>query len=212
MEAVSSNWLLFPRARGLRPSTSFVPGTDAELVREALDGSERAYRELVHRYERPVFSLITRLIGNPSRAEELAQDAFVKAFQRLDSYDPDRKFASWLLAIAHHAAVDELRRSRIEPESLDPGLTRYSEIPDTKSETPAAAVERAELGRLLDATIRRLRPEYAELIALKYEQELTLEEIAEITGLPIGTIKSYLHRARKDLAELLGASRWRPGR
>lgn len=192
----------------LRPTVS----TDADLVREALDGSERAFRELVCRYERPVFSVLTRLISNPSRAEELAQDTFVKAFQHLHTYEPDRKFGAWLLAIAHHAGVDELRRARIEPKPLDEAFPTYAAIPDVITETPAAAAERAELAHALDAAIRRLRPEYAELVALRYEEELTLDEIGDITALPIGTIKSYLHRARKELAGFLTAAGWRPER
>src|SRR5712692_6233805 len=100
MEAVGQYWLSLRPARSLRHSRAEAV-TDAELVRDALSGSERAFRELVQRYERPVFSLIARMIANPSRAEELAQDTFVRAFQRLDTYNTERKFASWLLTIAH---------------------------------------------------------------------------------------------------------------
>src|SRR2546426_8551071 len=88
-----------------------VTETDVDLVNGALAGSERAFRELVQRYERPVFSVILRVVRDPSRAEELAQDTFVKAFLKLDTYAPERKFSSWLLAIAHHAAIDEVRRA-----------------------------------------------------------------------------------------------------
>ena len=210
MEAVGQYWLSLRRAGSLRESTRVVAITDAELVRDALSGSERAFREIVRRYERPVFSVITRLVRNPSRAEELAQDTFVKTFQRLDSYDPERKFASWLLTIAHRLGIDELRRNRPDTEWLDDELRGQAEIVHARSETPAMAAERAELGRILNSAIRQLRPEYAELVALRYQQELTLEEIGEITGLPIGTIKSSLHRARKELAASLSARGWRP--
>jgi RNA polymerase sigma-70 factor (ECF subfamily) len=186
-----------------------VAASDTELVRGALEASERAFRELVRRYERPVFALINRLIGNPSRAEELAQDAFVRAFQRLDTYDAERKFSTWLLAIAHHLAVDELRRKQVRTEPLDQALPSRAQVPDTKQDTPAMAAERAELRQMLAAAIRGLRPEYAELVTLRYEQELPLEEIGEITGLPMGTIKSYLHRARTELAASLRAGGWR---
>src|SRR5712691_11237137 len=178
MEAVGQYWLSLPRADRLRRSKA-VAVTDTELVRDALSGSERAFRELVQRYERPVFSLITRMIANPSRAEELAQDTFVKAFQRLDTYDTERKFASWLLTIAHHVGIDELRRNRLPAQSLD-DAAGHVEIADSRSETPLMAAERAELRRILNAAIGQLRPEYAELVALRYEQELTLEEITEI--------------------------------
>src|SRR5213592_662858 len=154
-----------------------VTETDVDLVNGALAGSERAFRELVQRYERSVFSVILRVVRDPSRAEELAQDTFVKAFLKLDTYAPERKFSSWLLAIAHHAAIDEVRRANVRT-------------------TP------------LEEAVHHLRPEYAEVIALRYEQDLTLEDVAEITGLPAGTVKSFLHRARKDLAEYLRRRGW----
>jgi RNA polymerase sigma-70 factor, ECF subfamily len=184
--------------------------TDADLVRDALRGSERAFREIVERYERPVFSLIARIIRNPSRAEELAQDTFVKAFQQLDTYNRERKFANWLLTIAHNLGIDELRRTPLRMESLDDDQPGRAEIVDGRADTPAMAAERAELGRSLTAAIGRLRPEEAELVTLRYEQELTLQEIADITRLPTGTIKSSLHRARKKLAAALSCSGWRP--
>src|SRR3989454_1422556 len=95
-----------------------VTETDVDLVNGALAGSERAFRELVQRYERPVFSVILRVVRDPSRAEELAQDTFVKAFLKLDTYAPERKFSSWLLAIAHHAAIDEVRRGNVRTTPL----------------------------------------------------------------------------------------------
>ena len=176
---------------------------DPDLVRAALGGSEQAFRELVHRYERPVFSVILRVIRDPSRAEELAQDTFVKAFRRLSTYAPERKFASWLLAIAHHTAVDEARRAGVRTQPLEE--TPQAHITQRDDETPARIAERRELADVLEAAIRQLRPEYAELIALRYQEDLSIEDIVEITALPIGTIKSYLFRARKDLAENLRA-------
>lgn len=180
-----------------------MAATDSDLVRAALGGSEQAFRELVRRYERPVFSVILRVIRDPSRAEELAQDTFVKAFLRLGTYAPERKFASWLLAIAHHAAVDELRRATVRTQPLED--TPQAHIADRDDETPARIAERRELADVLEAAIRQLRPEYAELIALRYQEGLAIEDIAAVTALPVGTIKSYLHRARKDLADCLRA-------
>src|SRR5207245_11017232 len=90
-----------------------VAETDVDLVNGALAGSERAFRELVERYERPVFSVILRVVRDPSRAEELAQDTFVKAFLKLETYAPERKYSSWLLAIDHHAAIETRRRGHV---------------------------------------------------------------------------------------------------
>src|ERR1051326_7067261 len=96
-----------------------VAESDEEVVGGALSGSERAFQELVRRYERPVFSVILRVIRDPSRAEELAQDSFVKAFLRLDTYQPERKFSTWLLTIAHHVAIDEVRRGSLRTSPLE---------------------------------------------------------------------------------------------
>ena len=179
-----------------------VREADADLVGSALSGSERAFQEIVRRYQRPVFSVILRVIRDPSRAEELAQDSFVKAFLRLDTYQPERKFSTWLLTIAHHVAIDEVRRGSLRTSPLEEASTEDLSK-KYEGDNPYDITERNELALVLDEAIRRLRPEYAELITLRYEQDLTIEDIAEITGLAVGTIKSSLHRARKDLADSL---------
>jgi RNA polymerase sigma-70 factor (ECF subfamily) len=179
-----------------------VAETDSDLVSGTLAGSERAFHQLVRRYERPVFSVILRIVRDPSRAEELAQDTFVKAFRGLDTYRPERKFSTWLLSIAHHVAIDEVRRGSIQTEQLEETPRQYGLL-SSNDETPYRATERREIAVIVKDAIHRLSPEYAGLIALKYEQDLTIEEMAEVTGLPIGTIKSSLHRARKDLADFL---------
>ena len=195
-----------------------MAATDVELVRGALAGAEPAFREIVQRYQRPVFGLIVRMVGDRGRAEELAQDTFVKAFRGLHTYDLQRKFSSWLLTVAHHVAIDELRKARLDVEPLEivesgadrDGQTRTREIKDVSAESPAVAVERLELGEALRTAIARLRPEYREVVSLRYEQDLDYAEIVEITGLPMGTVKSTLHRARKDLAHTLETLGWAP--
>jgi RNA polymerase sigma-70 factor (ECF subfamily) len=190
-----------------------VPATDAELVRGALDGSEPAFREIVHRYQRPIFGLIVRMVRDPSRAEEHAQDTFVKAFRALHTYDTQRRFSAWLLTIAHHVAIDELRKGGPTTSSLDAmgdQGNRDIEVPDTTSPTPAVSAERAELALALHVAIGRLRPEYRDVVTLRYERDLEYDEIAEITGLPLGTVKSSLHRARREMAEHLASLGWKP--
>jgi RNA polymerase sigma-70 factor (ECF subfamily) len=179
-----------------------VAATDAELVERALDGAEPAYRELVQRYERPVFAVIVRMVRDPARAEELAQDTFVKAFAALHTYDIGRSFSTWLLSIAHHAAVDHLRKRAIDTTEFT------DDVADRREPSPETLLERAELATALQDAIGRLRPEYRELIALQYDNELGYAAIAEITGLPVGTVKSYLHRARKELAGHLSTLGW----
>jgi RNA polymerase sigma-70 factor (ECF subfamily) len=188
-----------------------VPATDVELVRGALDGSESAFREIVMRYQRSVYGLIVRMVRDSARAEELAQDTFVKAFRALHTYDVQRKFSAWLLTIAHHVAIDELRKGTLATEPLELVTeegTRTREYADTRSPTPAALAERVELASVLQQAIGRLRPEYREVVTLRYERDLDYDEIAEITGQPMGTVKSSLHRARKELAEHLESLGW----
>jgi RNA polymerase sigma-70 factor (ECF subfamily) len=189
-----------------------LAATDVELVRGALNGSEHAFRDIVQRYQRPVFGLVARVVRDPGRAEELAQDTFVKAFRALHTYDVNRKFSAWLLTIAHHVAIDEVRRGALSTVSLDE-LNESDgppiEIADRKSASPVALAERKELATALKLAIGKLRPEYREVVILRYEQDLEYEEIAEITELPLGTVKSTLFRARKELAVEMEALGWR---
>ena len=188
-----------------------MPATDVELVRGALEGSESAFRDIVTRYQRPVYGLIVRMVRDQGRAEELAQDTFVKAFRALHTYDTGRKFSAWLLTIAHHVAVDELRKASVSMRSLDEMTTgddQPREFADTRAASPMAIREQHELGHALRTAIGRLRPDYREVVTLRYEQELDYDEIVEITGLPLGTVKSSLHRARKEMAEHLESLGW----
>ena len=176
---------------------------DIELVRGTLAGSERAFQDLVRRYERSVYALMVRMVGDPSRAEELAQDAFVKTFTRLHTFDTGRRFSTWLLAIARNVAVDELRRRAGERETMAPGGSEAlaeSDTADVHTASPIQLAERSEMAGVLERAVGKLRIEYRELVILRYHHELEIGEIAAITGLPPGTVKSVLYRARKELA------------
>src|SRR5437016_5451822 len=124
-----------------------VAETDVDLVNGALAGSECAFRELVERYERPVFSVILRVVRDPSRAEELAKDTFVKAFLKLETYAPERKFSSWLLAIAHHAAIDEVRRGNVRTTPLEEA-PRDCLAKRCDQDSPYRVTERRELAQV----------------------------------------------------------------
>ncbi len=188
--------------------------TDAELVANALTGSQDAFRELVVRFERPVYSLIARMVQDSAMAEDLAQEAFVKAYRSLRSYDASRKLSSWLFKIAHNTAIDHLRRSSPDTVSLDAspddegrgGLAAV--LADASAENPAAAAERRDMARALERAISRLRPEYRESVVLFYIEGASYQEICEITGLPLGTVKTNLHRARKELAQEMTGRGW----
>lgn len=193
--------------------------TDAELVAEAMRGRQEAFRELVVRFERPVYSLIARMVQDPATAEDLAQEVFIKAFRRLDTYDPQRKLASWLFKIAHNTTIDHLRRNTPDtvPLEADPGEREEGRgglaavLADESLEDPSAAAERKDMARSLERAIARLRPEYREVVVLFYLEGASYQEICEAVGLPLGTVKTNLHRARKELAQEMAALGWGPG-
>lgn len=185
--------------------------SDQEIVALARDGREAAYRELIHRYERPVFSLIYRMVRDRALAEDLAQDTFVKVLNALESYRPEYKFSSWIFKIANNVAIDQLRRRELDTLSLDgaPDARTKEEIEATalqavdRTETPLAELESRELGGIIEEAIARLRPEYRACILLRHVEGRSYEEIAEALDLPLGTVKTYIHRARHELREYL---------
>jgi RNA polymerase sigma-70 factor (ECF subfamily) len=184
-------------------------------VAHARAGSEAACRELIRRYERPVFSLLYRMVRDRELAEDLAQETFVKVLNALDSYRPEFKFSSWIFKIANNAAIDHLRRRQPETLSLDgaPDATTGDRLEATslklpdRGESPLQELEARELGSLIEQAIGRLRPEYRACIVLRHLEDRSYEEIAEILDLPLGTVKTYLHRARAELKAMLGP--WR---
>ncbi len=185
--------------------------SDAELVRLALSGSERASRELVRRYERPVFNLIVRMVRDSALAEDLSQETFIKVFSRLGQYDAGYKFARWILKIAHNTAIDHLRRPNPATSSLDDQENAATgQLADAATPSPFLVAERRELAAVLDAAIDRLRPEYRQVVVLRYQEELDYDEIADILDLPLGTVKSYLHRARLEMAQMVREAGWAP--
>jgi len=181
--------------------------TDQEVVLLARGGREAAYRELVRRYERPVFALLFRMVRDRELAEDLAQETFVKALNAIESYRPEFKFSSWIFKIANNAAIDHLRRRELDTLSLDG--SPHAETPEAmqatalqigaRQESPLDAVEARELGGSIEAAIGRLRPEYRSCILLRHVEGRAYEEIAEILDLPLGTVKTYIHRARNEL-------------
>jgi len=181
--------------------------TDQEVVAAAAAGEEAAYRELVHRYERPVFSLIYRMVRNRELAEDLSQETFIKVLNALASYRPEYKFSSWVFKIANNAAIDHLRRRELDTLSLEgsPHADTAEKIEATalqigeKAESALDAVANKELGGEIEQAIARLRPEYRTCILLRHVEGRPYEEIAEILNLPLGTVKTYIHRARNEL-------------
>lgn len=197
------------------PAPSWPDLTDQEVVKLAVLGREAAYRELIRRYQRPVFSLIYRMVRDRELAEDLAQETFVKVLNAIESYRPEYKFSSWIFKIANNASIDHLRRRSLDTLSLDgsPHAESSEAIEATRlqisdsSEDPLAEVANQELGVLIERAIGELRPEYRSCILLRHVEGRPYEEIAEILDLPLGTVKTYIHRARNELRIALASLR-----
>ena len=185
--------------------------SDQEVVLMARAGREAAYRELIRRYERPIFALLFRMVRDRELAEDLSQETFVKALNAIESYRPEFKFSSWIFKIANNAAIDHLRRRELDTLSLDG--SPHAETPEAmqatalqigaRQESPLDAVEAKELGGAIEIAIGRLRPEYRSCILLRHVEGRAYEEIAEMLDLPLGTVKTYIHRARNELRQAL---------
>ena len=199
---------------GLVPA-AYQALSDQEVVRHAVQGREAAYRELIRRYQRPVFSLAYRMVRDRELAEDLAQETFIKVLNAIDSYRPEYKFSSWIFKIANNAAIDHLRRRSLNTLSLDgsPNASTPDAIEATTlqigdgAENQLDAVAAHELGAQIEAAIGQLRPEYRSCILLRHVDGRPYEEIAEMLDLPLGTVKTYIHRARNELRILLADTR-----
>jgi RNA polymerase sigma-70 factor (ECF subfamily) len=184
---------------------------EARLVSDALGGSQPAFEQIVRRYQRPVISVIVRMTGDRARAEDLAQETFVKAFRSLKSFDSTRRLSSWLFRIAHNTTLDALRRLKPEVVELE-GLSEGDPRRDPAAPAAPDPLEQAALGAALNRSLLSLRPDYRAAIALRYDQQLPFDEIGRILGVPEVTARTYVHRARKELARSLAALGWAPSR
>ena len=180
---------------------------DSELARLAELGREPAFRELLIRYERPIFSLIYRMVRDRELAEDLAQETFVRAFNAIASYNSSYKFNSWIFKIASNHTINYLRKGKLDTVSIfgtsDEGLGDRELQIKSKTENPHEFTERRELGGRIEVAIGELREEYRMAILLYHVEGYSYEEIADIMDIPLGTAKTYLFRARKELKKHL---------
>lgn len=176
--------------------------SDRDLVLRTRQGDVNAFGELVQRHQRAVFNVCYRLLGDRHEAEDLTQEAFIRAYQRLDTFDVERPFGPWVRRVAANLCLNHLERRRPLSLPLDGERSLALQAPSTG---PEAALERAEQWDRLRAAIRALPPHYRAVIELRHFQELSYAEIAEALGISLGNVKTYLFRARKQLARRLQA-------
>ena len=188
-------------------SPTIAAAADTELVVRALAGREDGFEELVRRYQRPIVAYVYRMVGDYDSALDLAQEVFIKVYNSLGRYRPEFKFSTWIYRIAHNAAIDHLRRcdnSRTEDLRLESeGGQTYEKPLASGAPSPEQESEREERRAEIEGVVLNLPPAYRELIVLRHAHDLSYDEIAEVTGLPLGTVKNRIFRAREAMRTLL---------
>ena len=179
---------------------------DAELVVRALKGRDDGFEELVRRYQRPIVSYVYRMTGDYDAALDLTQEVFIKVYNSLARYRPEYKFSTWIYRIAHNAAVDHLRRRPARAQGLDRTARdgeSYERPVASDAPSPEQLSERAELRAEIEDVIQQLPASYRELLLLRHAHDLSYDEIAEVTNLPLGTVKNRIFRAREAMRQPL---------
>lgn len=179
---------------------------DLFLVEEARRGNEKAFASLMNRYKDSIFFMLLKMVNNSSDAEDLTIEAFGKAFRSLDSYTPKYAFSTWLFKIATNNCVDFIRKKQLAPASLDflqenldsATVNIQSDMPDPEE----SLINHQKIAALKDI-VSQLKPRYKSLIELRYYKEYSYEEISSELGLPIGTVKAQLYRAKTLLYNIL---------
>jgi len=184
-----------------------LPEDDDILIEKALKGDQQAYTELVDRHRNSVFHIVFRVVRDQDMAQDLVQETFMKAFSSLKSYHCEYRFSTWLYRIAANASIDYLRKKRIKALSLDLPIDTEDgqvtvEIPDM-SHHPEEEILRRERAVSISEAINSLPAKYRQVIIARHQEEKSYEEIADELGVPVGTIKARIFRARELLKKHL---------
>ena len=178
--------------------------TDGELIIGAIGGRSDGFEELVRRYQRPITSYVFRMLGDYEASLDVTQEVFIKVYNSLSKYSAEYKFSTWLYRIAHNAAVDHMRRNSITPQSIETENADGSfqiQI-ESRGPSPEQDHEIREWRTEIDAVVKCLPAAYRDLIILRHSRDLSYDEIADVTGLPLGTVKNRLFRAREMMREM----------
>jgi RNA polymerase sigma-70 factor (ECF subfamily) len=178
---------------------------DTELVSSTLAGREACFEELVNRYQRPIAAYVYRMVGDYDAALDLTQEVFIKVYNSLTRYRSEFKFSTWIYKIAHNAAIDHLRRHAVREQALASGVDgEHREVAlESRQLTPEQESEKRERCSEIEAVVQLLPAAYRELIVLRHSHDLSYDELAEVTGLPLGTVKNRLFRAREAMRDQL---------
>jgi RNA polymerase sigma-70 factor (ECF subfamily) len=171
-------------------------------LEQARQGDKVAFGKLIEAYQGPVYNLAYRMLSNSGEAEEAAQEAFIRAFTRLESYNPAHKFSTWLLSITSNYCIDQLRKRRALLLSIDEPLPPHPALSADLEKRPESQLIMNEQQAMVQSLLEELAPDYRQAVVLRYWHELSYEEIAEMMDTTVSAIKSRLFRARKQLAEV----------
>ncbi len=174
---------------------------DLYYIEAVRKGNVSAFSFLVERYQNMVYSLALKLLKNAEDAEEMAQDTFVKAYQKLDTYEGKSKFSTWLYSITYNACISELRKRRIQFSSLEE--QRFSDHDEMKMYDYFSETKKEDQDRYLNIALGKLPEDDQVLVTLYYYENQSMDEISTITGLTASNIKVKIHRARKKMYEIL---------
>jgi len=178
--------------------------TDGELIAISIRGGEDCFEELVRRYQRPIIGYVYRILNNYDASLDVTQEVFIKVYNSLARYSSDYKFSTWLYRIAHNAAIDYIRRNSVNQQSIETENADGSFQMQIESPRPSPELERerSEWRKEIETVVKCLPVVYRELILLRHAQDLSYDEIAEVTNLPLGTVKNRLFRAREMMREM----------
>ncbi len=180
---------------------------DKKLIQRALSGDQKAYTALLKKYRNLVYNVMHKMVRNPQEAEDLTQEAFVKAFRALQNFNDEFAFSTWLMKIATNNCIDLLRKNKLRTMSIDEPIQYKDEkvrfqLPD-REPTPEKQVLRSERAGIINRAIEGLPERYRTVIVLRHRQEKSYEEISEELNLPLGTVKARIFRAREMLNKKL---------
>jgi RNA polymerase sigma-70 factor (ECF subfamily) len=177
------------------------------LIQQALVGDQSAFSRLKQKYHDAIFNLIYRMIWEKDEVEDLTQEAFIKAFASLSTFNNEYAFSTWLYKIATNNCIDYIRKKKLQTFSIDKPIESKEsdfsfELPDSTYE-PDKAMISSQRKKLLEDAINSLPPKYRQVIVMRHQEDLEYQEIAQILKLPLGTVKAHIFRAREMLYKYL---------
>ena len=170
-------------------------------LEQARRGDREAFGRLIGAYQTPVFNLAYRMLGNADEAEQAAQEAFIRAWTRLDGYNPAHKFSTWLLSITSNYCIDQIRKRRALLLSIDEPMPAHPALMSEQESGPEARVAESEQQVVVQNLLETLPADYRQAVVLRYWYDMSYEEIAEVMETTVSAIKSRLFRARRQLAQ-----------